>query len=158
MSKRLNYQQLSPQATNAAFAFSKAVDSADLNKNLTDLVRIRASQLNGCMFCLDMHTKEAYIHGEKPLRLHHLPTWRESPLFTDRERAALEWTELLTQPGKHGAEDSDYQAALKHFSEKELSDLTFVVATINAWNRLGIAFRNTPGALDKLLGLDKAGL
>jgi AhpD family alkylhydroperoxidase len=155
---RLNYNQLSEPASKALFALESAVKSLGFDPKLSDLVRIRVSQLNGCLLCLDMHTKEATIHEERPLRLYHLTAWRESPLFTEREKAALAWAELLTRPSEHGVTDDDFARARDHFSEKELSDLTFVVTTINAWNRLGVAFRAAPGSYDKMLGLDRANL
>jgi AhpD family alkylhydroperoxidase len=122
------------------------------------LVDIRASQLNGCAFCLDMHVKQARMRDERELRLHHLAVWRESPLFTPKERAALAWTEALTRIKPEGVSDAAYAEAREHFSEEELSELTFRVAAINGWNRLGVAFRAPPGSKDKMLGLDKAGL
>ncbi|NVB80763.1 MAG: carboxymuconolactone decarboxylase family protein [Kofleriaceae bacterium] len=155
---RLNYTQLSEPAAKALFALEHAVKSLGFDPRLSDLVRIRVSQLNGCLLCIDMHSKEATIHEERPLRLYHLTAWRESPLFTAREKAALAWAELLTRPSEHGVTDEDYARAREHFSEKELSDLTFVVTTINAWNRLGVAFRAAPGSYDKMLGLDRANL
>ena len=158
MSSRANYQRLSPQSFNALLALEKTIVESSLERTILDLVKIRASQINGCLFCLDMHTKEARTHGERELRLHHLPLWRESALFTNKEKAALEWTEKLTNLGHHGVEDEDYAKAAKELPEKELADLTFAIAAINAWNRLGIAFRSTPGAYDKLYGLDKIGL
>ncbi|WP_308640035.1 carboxymuconolactone decarboxylase family protein [Paenibacillus silvisoli] len=105
-----------------------------------------------------MHIKQAKIHGERELRLYHLSIWRESNLFTPRERAALEWTELLTKLPEHGVGDDMYNRMREQFSEKELSDLTFSVMAINAWNRANIAFRNTPGSADAAFGLTKAGL
>ena len=114
--------------------------------------------MNGCAFCLDMHVKEAKLHGERELRLYHVATWRESPLFTPKERTALALTEALTQIAPTGVSDELYTELREHFSEKELSTLTFRVMTINAWNRVNVAFRTTPGVLDKVLGLDKAGL
>lgn len=156
--KRLNYQQLSAPASQALFALEKVTAGSSLDPKIKSLVKIRASQMNGCLLCLDMHVKEAKIHGERELRLYHLQAWRESSLFNEKEKAALQWTELLTKISGHGVEDSDYQNALQQFSEKELSDLTFAIATINTWNRLGVAFRMEPGAFDKFLGLDKAGL
>lgn len=158
MNSRANYQKLSPQAYQALIALGKALSDSTLGHAIVDLVKIRASQLNGCLFCLDMHSKEARTHGERELRLHHLPLWRESPLFSEKEKAALEWAELLTRPGQHGAEDGDYAKISAQFSEKEISDLTLVIASINAWNKLGAAFRPTPGSLDKMMGLDKIGL
>jgi len=158
MNNRANYQKENPQAVNALFSLEKALKETPLPKTVIDLVKIRVSQMNGCLFCLDMHSKEARTHGERELRLYHLAIWRESPLFTEKERAALEWAELLTRFNSHGAEDSDYEKIAAHYSEKEIADLTLAIAAINAWNRLGVAFRNEPGALDKMLGLDKIGL
>lgn len=155
---RLNYNKLSEPASHALFALEKAVKSLGFDPRIADLVRIRVSQLNGCLLCLDMHVKEATIHEERPLRLYHLTSWRESGLFTDKEKAALGWAELLTRPSEHGVTDDDYARAREHFSEKELSDLTFVVTSINAWNRLGVAFRAEPGSFDKMLGLERANL
>ncbi len=156
---RLNYSHFSPEATKALYGLSQALhDKSSIDPLLIDLCHIRASQVNSCAFCLDMHSKEATIHGERALRLLHLPVWRESNLFTDRERAALEWTELLTELGAHGVSDEQYAKMKAFFTEKEISDLTLSIATINAWNRLGVAFKPTPGSSDKLLGLEKAGL
>ena len=118
----------------------------------------RVSQLNGCAFCVDMHVKEAKLHGERELRLYHLPIWRESPLFSAKERAGLAWAEALTRLGEDGVSDALYQATLAEFSEKELVDLTFFIIAINGWNRLGVAFRSAPGSLDAVYGLEKAGL
>ncbi|WP_408095633.1 carboxymuconolactone decarboxylase family protein [Peredibacter sp. HCB2-198] len=125
---------------------------------IKNLMEIRASQMNGCTFCVDMHVKEAKIRGERELRLHHVAVWRESKLFTDKERAALEWTELVTRLSPTGISDQDYERALTHFSKKELSDLTFLIGFINVWNRVNVAFHGEPGTLDKFYGLDKAGL
>src|SRR3546814_13949790 len=110
-----------------------------IEETIRDLVDIRASQLNGCAFCLDMHVKSATIHGERPLRLHHVAIWRESTLFSQRERAALAWTEILTQIPAKGVPDEVYDRVRQEFSEKELSDLTFLVMSINAWNRVNVA-------------------
>jgi len=129
-----------------------------LEQGLIDLVDIRASQLNGCAFCVDMHVKEAKIHGERELRVYHVPIWRESTLFSPRERVALEWTEAVTRLPDQGISDELYGRAREQFSEKELSDLTFAVATVNLWNRLNVSFRTTPGSKDALLGLTKSGL
>jgi AhpD family alkylhydroperoxidase len=155
---RINYQKQTPEAVHALMGLSKVVSEFSIGHGLQHLIEIRASQLNGCAFCVDMHSKQAKLSGERELRLYHLPIWRESNLFNDRERAALEWTELLTRIGHAGVEDEQYEAVKKHFNEKEIVELTMVVLTINAWNRLGVAFRSTPGAMDKLFGLDKAGL
>ena len=158
MSDRINYPKLSPQLYNTLYAMEKILAESALDHGLLHLIKTRASQLNGCLFCLDMHTKEARLDGERELRLHHLSLWHESNLFTDKEKAALEWTEKLTKIGPHGITDEDYAKILEHFSEKDLSDLTFAIGCINMWNRLGVAFRPAAGGLDAVLGLDKAGL
>ncbi|RYZ75708.1 MAG: carboxymuconolactone decarboxylase family protein [Proteobacteria bacterium] len=158
MSNRLDYTKLSGNAAQALFNLEKVVGESALDPKLKDLVRIRVSQLNGCTFCIDMHSKEAKIHGERELRLYHVAVWQESPLFDAREKAALGWAELLTRFQSTGVTDEEYERMLVTFSEKELSDLTFVVTTINAWNRLGVAFRTPLGKYDKVMGLDKAGL
>jgi AhpD family alkylhydroperoxidase len=137
---------------------SEAVKESSLGDTLLDLINIRASQLNGCAFCLDMHSKEAKIHGERELRIYHIPIWRESPLFSDAEKAALEWTEALTKIGPEGDSDEIYERVRSHFSEVQLSELSFAVGMINLWNRLNIGFRNPPGSADEMLGLTKAGL
>lgn len=158
MTQRINAFEQSPELYNKLIELSLLGRKSSVGLTLYDLVQIRASQINGCGFCLDMHVKEAKLHGERELRLHHLSIWRESALFSEKERAALAWTEALTKLPEHGVPDEIYEAARAVFSEKELSDLSFVVMTINAWNRLSIAFRNVPGSADKADGLDKAGL
>jgi AhpD family alkylhydroperoxidase len=156
---RLNYAQQSPELVKMLHDFSSAIaNSGHIDSKLALLVDIRASQMNGCAFCLDMHVKEARLHGERELRLYHVAIWRESPLFTPKERAALAWTEALTRIAPTGISDELYAEAREQFSEKELSTLTFRVMGINAWNRANVAFRTTPGAHDKAFGLDKAGL
>ncbi len=158
MSQRLNYFQVSEVLSKKYLDFSMALKKTPVVQELGSLVDIRASQLNGCGFCLDMHVKEATIKGERALRLHHVAIWRESPLFSPRERAALEWTEALTTLPQHGVPDEIYDAVRAQFTETELSDLTFLVVGINGWNRLNVAFRTEPGSADKAYGLDKAGL
>jgi AhpD family alkylhydroperoxidase len=155
---RLNYAAQSPELFKKLADLSAAIRKGAIEASIVHLVEIRASQLNGCSFCLDMHVKEAKIHGERELRLHHIATWHESPLFEPRERAALAWTEALTRLPEGGVPDDLYEDVRSQLSEKELADLTFVVMAINAWNRAGVAFRSTPGSADKLYGLDKAGL
>jgi AhpD family alkylhydroperoxidase len=158
MTARLDAAALSAPLYKAYLAFSMASAGGSIEIGLRDLVHIRASQINGCAFCLDMHIKEATIHGERPLRLHHLAVWRESPLFTARERAALTWTEAVTRLGEHGVSDDAYAETLAELTEQEISDLTFEVMAINGWNRLSIAFRAVPGSQDAAYGLTKAGL
>lgn len=158
MAQRIDYQKQSPELFNKLVALNMQIGRSGLEETINYLVEIRASQINGCSFCLDMHIKQAVIHGERPLRLHHLAAWRESPLFSPRERAALAWTEVLTQLPPHGVPDEIYAHVREQFSEKELTDLTYAVMTINAWNRINVAFTSVPGTADKAYGLDKAGL
>lgn len=158
MSQRLDYQQQSPGLFRKFVEFNLEVKKSSIEPTIIDLVSVRASQINGCSFCLDMHVKQATIHGERPLRLHHIAAWRESTLFEPRERAALAWTEALTRLPEAGVPDEIYERVRTVFSEKEISDLTFAVMAINAWNRINVAFRSVPGSLDKAWGLDKAQL
>ncbi|RTE10365.1 carboxymuconolactone decarboxylase family protein [Paenibacillus whitsoniae] len=158
MTQRVNYMQQSPEIFKKMMEFSNAEKESAIDEKTLHLVHIRASQLNCCGFCLDMHIKQAKIHGESELRLYHLPIWRESNLFLPRERAALAWTEILTKLPEHGVPDEVYDRVRAHFSEKELSDLTFSVMAINAWNRINIAFKTVPGSADTAFGLTKAGL
>ena len=153
--QRLDYSRLSPDLFKKYLDFSMAFR---MDETLALLVDIRASQLNGCAFCLDMHVKQASIHGERELRLHHVAIWRESPLFSPKERAALAWTEALTRIAPEGVSDALYAEVREQFSEEELSMLTFRVTAINGWNRMNVAFRTRPGSQDKMLGLDKAEL
>jgi AhpD family alkylhydroperoxidase len=156
---RLSFAEQSPDLVKKLQDFSIAIaKSGHIETGLALLVDIRASQMNGCAFCLDMHVKEAKLHGERELRLYHVAIWRESPLFTPKERAALAWTEALTQMAPTGISDELYAEMREHFSEKELSTLTFRAMGINAWNRANVAFRTAPGVRDKAFGLDKAGL
>lgn len=158
MSQRINYFQQSPALVKKLIDFSMALNDCTIEAGIRHLVEIRASQMNGCTFCMDMHIKQAHIDGERALRLHHLAGWRESNLFSPRERAALAWTEVLTRIPEQGVPDEIYERVRGEFSEKELSDLTFVVMSINAWNRANVPFRMVPGSQDKAFGLDKAGL
>jgi AhpD family alkylhydroperoxidase len=158
MSQRLNYYSTSPSLSKKLFELSQAVKESSLGNTLLDLVNIRASQLNGCALCLDMHCKEAKIHGERELRIYHIPIWRESTLFSDTERAALEWTEAVTKLSEHGVSDEVYDRVRLQLSETQISELTFAIGVINLWNRLNISFRTVPGSADEMLGLTKAGL
>lgn len=158
MSQRLNYNRHSGAFVKKLYELSTALKESSIDETIRHLVDIRASQLNGCAFCLDMHVKEAKIHGERELRLYHVAIWRESTLFDARERAALEWTEALTHLPAGGVPDSIYESVREQFSEKELSDLTFSIMSINAWNRVSVAFRTVPGSQDAAYGLTKAGL
>jgi len=158
MSQRLNFFEQSPELSNKLFEFSGAVKKSSLGNTLIDLVNIRASQINGCAFCLDMHCKEAKIHGEQELRIYHIPIWRESTLFSETERAALEWTEAVTKLSEHGVPDEIYNRVCAQLSETQITELTYAIGIINMWNRLNISFRTVPGSFDEQLGLTKAGL
>jgi len=158
VTQRLDYSQQSPAIFKKFLEFSMALHASTIEAPLRALVEIRASQMNGCAFCLDMHVKQAKIGGERELRLHHVAIWRESTLFSARERAALAWTEALTRIPEGGVSDALFDSVRTQLSEKEISDLTFEIMAINGWNRASIAFRAVPGSLDKMYGLDKAGL
>ena len=156
---RLNHMQQSPELVKKLIDLGLAVaKSGHIDPKLGYLVDIRASQMNGCAFCLDMHVKEAKLHGERELRLYHVAIWRESPLFTPKERAALALTEALTRIAPEGVSDELYAEAREQFSDKELSTLIFRIMVINAWNRANVAVRTAPGTQDKAFGLDKAAL
>ncbi|MFD4839121.1 carboxymuconolactone decarboxylase family protein [Achromobacter sp. NPDC058515] len=158
MSQRLNAFGQSPELFKKFVEFGMLLKSGAIEQPILDLIEIRASQLNGCGFCLDMHVKEAKIHGERELRLHHVAIWRESTLFSPRERAALAWTEALTNLPATGVPDEIYERVRTQLSEKEISDLSFAVMAINGWNRLNVGFQTVPGSADKAYGLDKAQL
>ncbi|KRD49422.1 MULTISPECIES: carboxymuconolactone decarboxylase family protein [Sinorhizobium/Ensifer group] len=158
MTQRLNYAQHSPEFFKKISDLSLSLRDSVIEQKIRDLVNIRASQINGCAFCVDMHVKEAKIHGESELRLYHVAIWRESNLFIPRERAALAWAEAVTKLPEGGIPDELYERVRGQLSEKEISDLTFSIMVINAWNRVSVAFKAVPGSADKLYGLDKAGL
>jgi AhpD family alkylhydroperoxidase len=158
MNHRLDYYSQSPELAKKLSELSMALKHGSLGNTLVDLVNIRASQLNGCAFCLDMHTKEAKIHGERELRIYHIPIWRESTLFSETERAVLEWTEAVTKLSGHWVADDVYDRVRAELSEAQISELTFAVGVINIWNRLDVAFKTVPGSTDEQLGLTKAGL
>lgn len=158
MTQRLDYAKLSPELVRKYSEFSMTLRTTSLGSAIKHLVDLRASQMNGCAFCVDMHVKEAKIQGERELRLHHVAVWRESPLFDARERAALEWTEALTRLGPHGVPDAIYDAVRAVLSETELAELSFMVVAINGWNRMSIGFAVVPGSRDQMYGLTKSGL
>ncbi len=139
---RIVYKEVVPAVYQAMVGLERAVAQSGLDKSLLELVRMRASQINGCAFCLDMHSKDAIAAGETPQRLVGLSAWREAPFYTERERAALAWTERVTQLGPDGISDDDYDSARKMFDERELVNLTTAVIAINGWNRLAIAFHS----------------
>ena len=144
MSRRLPYHTISPRGVQALGGLSAYVDSCGLERSLIHLIELRVSQINGCAYCVDLHTREAREHGETERRLHNVIVWREAPFFTARERAALGWAEAVTLISETGAPDADYEAARAQLSDKELVDLTFTIANMNAWNRMAISFRHLP--------------
>lgn len=158
MSSRVDHFQTIPALIKILGDASVASGKNILDKKLCHLMDIRASQLNHCAFCLDMHVKEAKLHGERELRLYHVAIWRESPLFTAKEKAALALTEALTRIDNHGVSDAIYSELAEHFTQEEISALTFSIAIINAWNRLQILSRAEPGSLDSAYGLDRVDL
>ena len=145
MQQRLDYQAAFPEGVQAMLHLEAVIRKSGLELPLLELVKTRASQLNGCAFCLDMHTKDARAEGETEQRLYALNAWREAPFYSDRERAALGWTEAITNIQQGHASDEAYSEARRHFSEQELVKLTFAVNQINAWNRIAIAFRPVVG-------------
>lgn len=142
--QRINYYAAAPQAMKAMMGLEKAAAASVLPASLRELVRIRASQINGCAYCIDMHTADAIKAGETPRRLMAISAWKETPFFDARERAALLWTETLTLVAEKHAPDDIYEEVAAQFSEQELSELTFVIAAINAWNRFGVGFAMQP--------------
>ncbi|MGH8397317.1 MAG: carboxymuconolactone decarboxylase family protein [Gammaproteobacteria bacterium] len=144
MEQRLNYAKTAPEALKAMRGLQQYVENSGLEHPLMELVKMHASQINGCAYCLDMHSKDARAAGETEQRLYALDAWRETPFFTERERAALAWTEALTRIRK-GVPDELYAEVRKHFSEKEIVDLSLCVIAINGWNRLAIPFRSKVG-------------
>ncbi len=145
MKARFNYARVAAGAYKAMDGLEDYLAACGLEPALLHLIRFRASQINGCAYCLDMHSKDLRAGGETEQRLYSLNAWRECPYYTDRERAALEWTEAVTLVAATHVPDEVYEAVRSHFTEKELADLTFAIATINVWNRLAIAARTVPG-------------
>lgn len=141
MDARLNPYKAAPDAIAAMTRLEDYVRHCGLEYSLIELVKTRASQINGCAYCLHMHTSDARAAGESEVRLYLLSAWRESTLYTPRERAALGWTEALTRVSETGAPASDYQQCLAHFTEKEFVDLTLLIGAINVWNRISVGFR-----------------
>lgn len=142
---RLNYSEVSPGVIKAMMGLENHARKSGLEPSLLELVKVRASQLNGCAYCLDMHTKDARAKGETEQRLYGLSAWREAPYYTARERAALAFTESVTLITMSHVSDEEFNMARKEFSEKELVDLTLAIVAINGWNRLAIAFRSEAG-------------
>ena len=145
MKPRINLMNVSPGIVNAMLGLEKQVSKSGLDSKLLDLVRMRASQINGCAYCLDMHSKDARAAGETEQRLYGLNAWRETPYYSARERAALEWTEALTLVTEGHVPDEVYERVRQEFSEDELAHLSLAIVAINGWNRLNVAARTIPG-------------
>jgi len=146
MTERLRYWLVNPRAVEGMRALQGHVDASGLGHSLLELVKLRASYMNGCAFCVDLHSGDALEAGESVERLFAVGVWREAQCFTPRERAALEWTEAVTRLPEGGVPDAVYAEALRHFDEAELVDLTLAIVAINGWNRLAVAFRIPPGS------------
>ncbi|MCB0507604.1 MAG: carboxymuconolactone decarboxylase family protein [Chitinophagales bacterium] len=142
---RLIYHEVAPDAIKGLLNIETYTRNSTLEHSLLELVKMRVSQINNCAYCLDMHSKDARKGGESEMRLYTLSAWRETPFFTDKERAALEWAEALTLIAQQHISDQLYETMLQHFSEKELVDLTMAIVSINGWNRLAIPFQSEPG-------------
>jgi AhpD family alkylhydroperoxidase len=145
MLTRLNYTTTGSKVYRAMSQLEHVVKNCGLESSLLELVKIRASQMNGCAYCIDMHTKDARAAGESEQRIYLLSAWRESPFYSERECAALEWTEALTFIADNHVPNDIYERVAAHFTEEELANLTLAVVTINAWNRFAISFRSEPG-------------
>jgi AhpD family alkylhydroperoxidase len=145
MKARIDLMHVTPGIIQAMLGLERQVHQARLDEKLLNLVRMRASQINGCAYCLDMHSKDARANGETEQRLYGLNAWRETPYYSERERAALEWTEALTLVTPAGIADDVFERVRAQFSEQELAHLTLAIVSINGWNRLNIAARTVPG-------------
>ncbi|HUH29158.1 carboxymuconolactone decarboxylase family protein [Gelidibacter sp.] len=146
MKKRLNYQAVAPEALKGMLELEKFVAGSGLEHSLYELVKLRASQINGCAYCLDMHSKDARKAGETEQRIYALSAWKETPFYTERERAALAWTEAMTLISANEIPDDLYLEVTEHFTDKEVVALTMAIVAINGWNRLAIGFRVAPGS------------
>ena len=142
MALRLEYWSVAPRTTEALFSVNKSLEGSVLGANLINLIYLRVSQINGCSYCIDLHTRDLRKAGEADARIDGLAGWHESPLFSDREKAALAWAEAVTRIEETHAPDAAWTDLRAHFSDKELADITYAVALINAWNRVAIAFRH----------------
>ena len=145
MKERIDYQKFTHEALHSLLAIERYLAGSGIDPKLLHLIKLRASQINGCAFCIDMHSKDARAAGETEQRLYELNAWRETPFYSERERAALEWTEALTLISQTHAPDDVFERVSAHFSEKDIVDLTYAIANINTWNRLAIAVRAVPG-------------
>ena len=145
MEQRIDLTKHALDAQKSLYALEKYIANSGLDHKLIHLLKMRASQINGCAYCIDMHSKDSRALGESEQRLYELNAWRETPFYTDRERAALEWTESLTLVSQTHVPDEVYESVKKHFNEKEIVDLSILVSLINVWNRLAISARTLPG-------------
>jgi AhpD family alkylhydroperoxidase len=145
MEPRINFYKAAPEGIKAMRGLEHNINQSSLEPSLREIVKIRASQMNGCAYCIDMHTKDARAAGETEQRIYALNAWRETPFFSERERAALEWTEAITLIRDGHAPDDVFFSVRQFFAEEELVNLTLAIVTINGWNRLAIAFRSVPG-------------
>ena len=145
MQPRIEYQKVAPGAMGAMIGLERYLTTCGLEPALLELVKVRASQINGCAYCIDLHTRDARAHGEREQRLYTLSAWRDTPFYSERERAALAWTEAVTLVAEGQVPDEVYESVRQQFSEQELVNLTLAVVTINGWNRFGISFRTVPG-------------
>jgi AhpD family alkylhydroperoxidase len=145
MTQRIDYPKVAPEALRAIMGIELYVRQSGLEPCLLELVKLRVSYMNGCAYCVDMHTQDARVEGETEQRLYAVPVWREAPFFTDRERAALAFAEAVTALGHDGVTDAVFQEASGHFPEEELVNLTMAIIAINCWNRLAVTFRAEPG-------------
>ena len=145
MAPGIDFTKAAPGALRAMYGLEKYLAESAIEPSLRHLIKLRASQINGCAYCIDMHSKDARAAGEKEQRLYGLVAWRETPYYTERERAAFAWTEALTSIADNHVPDELYEQTRREFSEQELVDLTLAVTTINAWNRIAISFRAEPG-------------
>jgi AhpD family alkylhydroperoxidase len=152
MSQRVEYGKVAPAAVRAVMGVEQYVRSASLEHDLVVLVKLRASYMNGCAYCVDMHTKDARAAGESEQRLYAVPVWHETPFFSERERAALAWAEAVTEMGPGGVSDALFEATHAHFAEAEIVDLTMAVIAINMWNRLAVTFRAEVGSYEPQRG------
>ncbi|QAA81253.1 carboxymuconolactone decarboxylase family protein [Aequorivita sp. H23M31] len=143
--ERLSYSKIAPESLKGLLEMEKYVAGSGLDMTIFELVKTRASQINGCAYCIDMHTKDARSQGETEQRLYGLSAWRETPFYSEKERAALEWTEALTLISENEVSDSLYEKVNKHFDDKMMIALTMAIVAINGWNRLAISFRNEVG-------------
>ena len=146
--ERFDFMKVSPGAYRAMAGLEHYLRESGLEETLLHLIKLRASRINGCAYCLDMHWKDLKAAGEQDQRLYELSAWEEAPFYTDRERAALSWTDAVTRISETHVPDEVYDKVREHFTEKELADLTLAVATINAWNRLAISARTVPGTYE----------